>query len=530
MKRCAIIILLSLNPAFIYSQSLQIDSLKVLLPEVEGNAIVRVSRLDSLMSLLKDATGNKKARLLNEISLLVPFDEALSYMDKVIAVATDSVILARAISNKGIKLYHNGFVQEAEELLMKAIPVFEKNKAAEYYVECMYSVFGKIQMFKGHYSSAFEFFYKNLAMVSKRDDSHALGYQLLDLGVLYYKVRNNAKAMELYSRASSLLKIDRSIQFLGYMNTSLCLSELGFPSLALAYCDSAFSLANGREKDLLHAEFAVGFAKLKLSCYEEARIMFKNSLARSIQLGDTRMEADNLLYIGKTWLAEGMLDSAESVLIRAEELGAQNQFKEILLDTYRGVMQIADRRNDFLQLTTYQQKYIQLKDDVYSIELEKNLASLEGEWYEYVNGKVIDSQELEIDERYNALMYQQWISVTLCLIVLLVVFIIGLYLRGIYLQRRSQVLLEAQVYSRVKRLKPLGLLHSRHVDVGHTDQTQELNDELRQCRRNLFKLIKKTPEMLADDSVAKYFSRMEMDYTDFSKIFHDQSTSIRTKG
>lgn len=476
------------------------------------------AELDSLKALLKDASGNRKGHLLNEIGLRLTDEEALNYYEQAIAESTDSVILARAKSNKGVILHKLGRVQEAEMLLEEAIPTYERIPAADYYTESMYSVLGRIYTYTGRYSSAMNICYKHIAMVRKRGDSLGVVHALFELGVLSYKIRRNKEALRLYAKAIGYIKADKTVNFWFYLNSGLCHVELGSPEIGLEYCRRASFYTEGSELRLLHLDFAIGFAKLKVGQTEKARDMLSNSLKKSIALNDTRMQADNLLYIGKTWLADSMLDSAYHVLERAENLATTNRFKEILLDIYRSMIQVADERKNLYQLTAYQQKYIELKQDVYNIELEKEIASLEGDWYEHENKQTIDFQQLELDERNTAVSYQHWISITLYVIVLLVLSIIALYLRGLYLQWQSQRYLKNQVAARFKWLKRDSLFASNFGASSHSVESREVKERITLCCRQMEMLLSRCPKVAGNDSFLKYFDRIASIYKRRSSI------------
>jgi hypothetical protein len=275
-------------------------------------------------------------------------------------------------------------------------------------------------------------------------------------------------------------------------------------------------------KNLLHLEFAIGFAQLKRGCIDAAKEMFGKSLHRSIELENKRMEGENLLYLSKALIAESMLDSAYQLLIRAEKLAGDNNFKEILLDIYRGVIEVAGRRKQFFQLATYQQKYIRLKREVYNFDLEKKLASLRGDWYEHENKQTIDIQQWEINERIKALGYQQWVTAALFLVVVLVLAIVVLFLRGFYLQRHSQRFLEHQVHSRFIRLKSDGYSPIYNSDR-HTGDAREFSQGIGVSCRELAKLLDRCSEVPGDNSVVTHFQEVASAYIKISSISKHES-------
>ena len=207
-----------------------------------------------------------------------------------------------------------------------------------------------------------------------------------------------------------------------------------------------------------------------------------------------------------------MLDSAYHILARAESLATANQFKEILLDIYRSMIQVTEKRENLYELTAYQQKYIELKQEVYNIELEKEIASLEGNWYEHENEQTIDFQQLELDERNTALVYQHWISIALYIIVLLVLSIIALYLRGLYLQWQSQKYLKNQVSTRFKRLNRDISLASNSRSGSRSVEAREVKENIALSCRQLEGLLNMCPKVTGDDSFVKHFNQIASVY------------------
>lgn len=476
--------------------------------EVQSIQIQR--KLDSLRAVAREAHGNRKAHLLNEIALLLPTEEALVLYDRVINESTDSVILARAIYNKAGRLSNSMRKHEAEEVLASAIPAFEHCREAEEYLDGMYSAYARIKIFKGEYSSAFENFYKSVNLVRKRRDSVMLGHLMIDIGMLHYKVRNNTKALELSQAAMKLLPEDASVQFNGYLNSGLCLAEMGFLELALQYCDSAFSRTTSRDKYLLHAEFARGFILLKLGRTSEARRFFSSSLNLCRRVNDGRMEADNLLYLAKSWLAESHVDSALRILHAAEAVAKKNDTKEILIDIYRTGISISNQKSNQEELAEFQKKYIALKQYVYTIGLERSLASLEGDWLEHQNNQLIAFQEAELDEREKATSYHKAAIIVLDIIALLVFSIVGLYLRGLYLHWQAQRFLKVQVKDRFNRL---------HMGVTSRARSTVINDHLPEFRRRIGQVCQDMAALMDANShafgskpVAKHFDEIVSTY------------------
>lgn len=126
--------------------------------------------------------------------------------------------------------------------------------------------------------------------------------------------------------------------------------------------------------------------------------------------------------------------------------------------------------------------------------------SLEGDWYKHQNKLRINYQQLEIDERSEAITYQQWISVTLYLLGLLIISIIVLYLRGFYLQWQSQRFLKVQVGSRVDKLKHDEFSLNEHGGDRVSSEAFELGERMESICDQMKGLFDKHPQVLGIES------------------------------
>jgi hypothetical protein len=237
---------------------------------------------------------------------------------------------------------------------------------------------------------------------------------------------------------------------------------------------------------------------------------FSSSLNLSRKVNDGRIEADNLLHLAKSWLAESNAGSALLFLREAEVIAKKNDVKEVLINIYRDGIAISNQSKSQKGLAEYQRKYIALKQDVYSIELKSSLASLEGDWLEHQNNQTIAFQKNQLEQRRRAESYQKAATVVLCVIALLVLAIVGLYLRGLYLHWQSQRYLKVQTNDRFRRLLTDATLRSESTVIN--DHFPEFSVRIGQVCQKMAVLMDANCYVFGSEPAAKHFDEIVSAY------------------
>ena len=128
--------------------------------------------------------------------------------------------------------------------------------------------------------------------------------------------------------------------------------------------------------------------------FNEAKAYFRKSYNASKEKNDTRFQLDNIDYLAQIYIKKGEWDQALALLKKAESVildGSSYNLETIKI--YAQFSKAYRQKGDFQKTALYQEKYIALKDSIYSEELTTNLMKVEADYLERENKAKIAAQE-----------------------------------------------------------------------------------------------------------------------------------------
>jgi signal transduction histidine kinase len=147
--------------------------------------------------------------------------------------------------------------------------------------------------------------------------------------------------------------------------------------------------------DLIRVEALNGLGE----CYyregnlDEAEKNFRGSLIIATKIGTKRNQAINLISLAEIDIKREFYAKANEGLLKAEEIGKEIGYNEILIDAYKKFSILFDQSKDFEKSAFYKGKYIQLHDSIYGDKLINNLAKVQSDYDERENIKTIADQD-----------------------------------------------------------------------------------------------------------------------------------------
>ncbi|MDW8331796.1 MAG: tetratricopeptide repeat-containing sensor histidine kinase, partial [Cyclobacteriaceae bacterium] len=197
---------------------------------------------------------------------------------------------------------------------------------------------------------------------------------------------------------------DSSFIDLQYANIGLCYNQLKQYKEATESLNKALEICkpNCSDRTIVTAKFGLGVTNLGLQRFAEAENAFLESLEASRRSANHRYEAENNVYLAKLKIAQQRYTEAVPFLQQAENIAQQYGFKELLIDTYRQYSILYTEMQDHKMASSFQQKYIHLKDSVYSEELIERIAQIQTDFAERENLATIRAKE-EIIRRQRML-------------------------------------------------------------------------------------------------------------------------------
>lgn len=182
-----------------------------------------------------------------------------------------------------------------------------------------------------------------------------------------------------------------------------------------------------------------------------------------------------------------LVDSAQIALKKAEVLGIESSYNEVLIETYKEFYELYNGLENYEQSSFYQQKYIALKDSVYSEKLIDNLAKVQTEYAERVNLATIAAKE-EIIQRQRSL------NVAIVVIAVLAAMLIFVLYRSNQVKKKVNAALseaKAIIEDQNRQLLSSNIDLDKEVKVKNAD-LEKANESLRRVNDELDNFIYKT--------------------------------------
>ena len=393
-----------------------------------------------------------------ELAINASLECGIEALDRALPLLSDSVQILRAICIKGLVLGNLGKYDEARKLFMSVVPFCERQRPfldstyLNWIIEGVYDGLAKSCTFTGDYGLAIRSAYTSLELGLLFPRKADICGKYADLGMLYYKLRDNATAARMYKKALSLEKGLGEGYSAILSDLALCYSEMDSVDQAIIYLDSAAVVCHDSlPKQGVFWNFTHGLIDLKRGAPGEAGGYFKRSLLASEERDYPRMVADNLVYLARVYLSIRNYDSAGYVLLNGEEIAKANNFKEILLDIYRQSILLSEETGNYHKLANYQQHYIDHKASIYTGELTRDLAIVEGQMAEQDHLERLHIQQREIATREALLESHKWAQRLGITVALLVLFLTVLQFQVIAQRRKIKEALSIRIKERASR-------------------------------------------------------------------------------
>ncbi|MCS6972953.1 MAG: tetratricopeptide repeat-containing sensor histidine kinase [Cyclobacteriaceae bacterium] len=295
--------------------------------------------------------------------------------------------------------------KDALEILSASLAIAQRNNFEDEEKRILNNI-GIAYTFLAEYHKALDVYFKTLVLREKDGDLKEISAALNNVGLTYFKLRNYPKALEFYQLAlnKQIESKDSSFIDLQYANIGLCYNQLKQYKEATESLNKALEICkpNCSDRTIVTAKFGLGVTNLGLQRFAEAENAFLESLEASRRSANHRYEAENNVYLAKLKIAQQRYTEAVPFLQQAENIAQQYGFKELLIDTYRQYSILYTEMQDHKMASSFQQKYIHLKDSVYSEELIERIAQIQTDFAERENLATIRAKE-EIIRRQRML-------------------------------------------------------------------------------------------------------------------------------
>ena len=310
----------------------------------------------------------------------------------------------------------------------------------------IYSILGSAFWVEGEFSFALDYFLQSLKMYENIDDKNGIYTCYNNIGEVYKKLNNYTLSLKYHKQSLELKEkyLKGKSPVLSYINIAEIYLKTGELQMSKEYFEKALILAVESDNINAKAYAYAGLGQVTYALGDAQTGLFK--LEKSL---DIRKKSENLLgmvisadIIGDIYYETDKFNQAGKYYLLAMKTAIQLGAKEYEINSYKKLFKLDSAKGNYKKSLIYNYKFNHLRDSLYSMEKESQLARIKT-IYE-VDKKDKENALLLKDKQSNAEMqrYQTMINIVGVLILwVLVVMSIALY-RQLKSQKKTHDLLQ----------------------------------------------------------------------------------------
>jgi signal transduction histidine kinase len=411
--------------------------------------------VDSLKAALTTQSTTDQYETLVELTIqYVDRDNntALGFIEQAYTAAlllADTAKIVRSGRIKGQLLRRLDRLDETREIFDKLLLIAKRNNLDNDRKVILNSL-AVLYTDMANYDKALELNFQSLLIREAEGNKADISVSLGNIGRVYYKLNDYEKAIEYYERALQFKKEANETYHVDVtlINIGLCYNGLSQFDKALEYFKRGLKFCgeNCPENIRMDGEYGLGVAYFSIYDFKEAKLYFNRSLALAKKGDNKRFQADNLYLLGRIAIKEGDYELAVQHLSTAEHLAQQAGYNKILIDVLRQFSLLYKEQQNYELASVYQDKYIQLKDSIFSEGLIKNLAAVQTKFEERENLKTIASKDEE-------LWQQRQLNIAVATIAVLAALLVFMLIKSNRAKRKANERLDKEVQEATRDLR-----------------------------------------------------------------------------
>jgi tetratricopeptide (TPR) repeat protein len=312
---------------------------------------------------------------------------------------------------------------------------------------------------KAQYDKALHYYFRNLQLVKASKDTVYEIAALNNIGLIYFKLTNFDKALDYYFRCRDLqvkardsVNMDRLL-----INVGHCYAGKEDLSEAKKYILAGLSICENSCSEEIIAEgyFGLGYILSETGFLNKGEEYFMKSYNAARKTNYTRLIFDNVDYLTQMYFDQNRIGEAMALFEECKKVIGQNglQFTREATKFYLRYSQLYEKIGDYKMSSFYQQKYINLKDSIYSSEWTVSLMKTEADNLEKENQAKIASQEQILILQEEAIRRQYLLNILVSLIAVILVVLAIVLFRSNRQKKTINHLLDLKVKDRTKELE-----------------------------------------------------------------------------
>ncbi|MFK8005257.1 MAG: ATP-binding protein [Saprospiraceae bacterium] len=422
---------------------------------------------------------------------------------------------ARDISNEasidvaigyGIALYKNGDIQNSYSILLEVLPKIESSKLkikAE-----VNQILGMTLVFKNKFPEGYKYQMEALKYYIDIADSTGMMNVYFDLGSNFGTQGQSKLALKHFEKGIAIAKVinDPKMTILGITSLGNTWASMKKYEKALEYINESIELAKEMKDDeeLAWASLNCGHILGLLKRYKEAKFYLDQAYDLSFILGNKLLTAYALEQTSDLQLSQGNLTEALSSLDKGYnifvELGQTNSIKSAT----KKYAEIYFQQKEFEKYKEYTDKYISLKDSIFSNEMMETMSNLKQDFEIHQIERENQIALLTKDQELTKVNNYATMSITCAAIIISFLFLILMYSRNKSAIEKNEIL-EAK---NAEILRQNQILADSNQDLEKFAYiiSHDLKEPLRNINGFTKLLIKKLNQYNIDPGIYEYAS------------------------
>jgi len=354
------------------------------------------------------------------------YDKALEYQNLSLQIEKNienQRETAQRLMDIGSVHENSGKYQKALAYYNQALTLFKELEDAEGEADIMNNL-GNIYHTWSKYEKALDYYIESLKIQERLNDQQGMAAALNNIGVVYYDWENYDQALDYFKQGLDKEKALENKKGIAQSlnNIAIIHDEKGERSTALKYYNQSYDLAKevGDKLGMSIALSNLGEFHKADNNFNQAMNYYQEALKLDQEVNNQLRIAENYNLIGDLYSEMGQYKRSVEYYNKSQEIVLPNQMMLVMSENYKGLAEVYERMGNFNKAYFNFKSYQQLNDSIFNETLMMQLNMLQTSYEIDKREREIDLlnsdkqlKELEISEKKQQLIFQQYVGMVL---------------------------------------------------------------------------------------------------------------------